>query len=78
VIASELYLSESTVKSHLRRIYRRLGVKNREEALAAARARGLLGDRRQRPGGEAAGLLGPSAKADADGASTSTRHTSKI
>jgi ATP/maltotriose-dependent transcriptional regulator MalT len=42
-IARELYLSESTVKTHLRRIYRRFGAANRDEALAAARARGLLG-----------------------------------
>jgi LuxR family maltose regulon positive regulatory protein len=41
-IARELYLSESTVKTHLRRIYKRLGVASREEALAVARERGLL------------------------------------
>ncbi len=42
-IARELYLSESTVKTHLRRIYKRFGAANRDEALAAARARGLIG-----------------------------------
>jgi two-component system nitrate/nitrite response regulator NarL len=32
VIATELYLSEGTVKSHLGSIYRKLGVSNRTEA----------------------------------------------
>jgi LuxR family transcriptional regulator, maltose regulon positive regulatory protein len=41
-IAAELYLSPDTVGSHLRRIYRRLGVSSRAEAVAAARQRGLL------------------------------------
>jgi LuxR family maltose regulon positive regulatory protein len=41
-IASELYLSVNTVKSHTRRIYRRLGVRSRADAVAAARERGLL------------------------------------
>ena len=41
-IAAVLYLSESTVKSHLRRLYRRLGADSRATALAAARERGLL------------------------------------
>ena len=36
-IASKLYLSESTVKQHLRRAYKTLGVKNRIEAAAALR-----------------------------------------
>jgi LuxR family transcriptional regulator, maltose regulon positive regulatory protein len=43
LIAQQLYVSESTVKSHLRRLYRRLGATNRAEALAAAEDRGLLG-----------------------------------
>jgi LuxR family maltose regulon positive regulatory protein len=45
VAAQRLYLSINTVKSHLRRIYRKLGVSSREAAVTAARQRGLL-DRR--------------------------------
>ncbi|HVY97236.1 MAG TPA: LuxR C-terminal-related transcriptional regulator, partial [Solirubrobacterales bacterium] len=41
-IGAELYVSRDTVKSHTRRLYRRLGVSNREEAVAVARQRGLL------------------------------------
>lgn len=33
-IASELFISEETVKKHLKSIYRKLGVRNRSEALA--------------------------------------------
>lgn len=33
-IAQTLFLSESTIKTHLRSIFRKLGVKNRSEALA--------------------------------------------
>jgi LuxR family transcriptional regulator, maltose regulon positive regulatory protein len=40
-IAERLYLSDSTVKSHLRRLYRRLDVSSREHAVAAAHERGL-------------------------------------
>jgi len=36
-VASRLYLSESTVKQHLRRAFKALGVKNRREAAAAMR-----------------------------------------
>ena len=40
-IASELYVSVNTVKAHLKRIYRKLGVVSRRQA-ARARALGLL------------------------------------
>lgn len=43
-IAAELYVSRDTVKSHARRLYRRLGASTREGAVAAARERGLLED----------------------------------
>ncbi|MCY1520483.1 HTH-type transcriptional regulator AlkS [compost metagenome] len=41
-IAEQMYLSEHTVKSHLRNISVKLGAKNRTEVLAIARAHGLL------------------------------------
>jgi DNA-binding NarL/FixJ family response regulator len=41
-IAGRLYLGESTVKTHLNRIFRKLGVANRTQALAEANKRGLL------------------------------------
>jgi LuxR family maltose regulon positive regulatory protein len=41
-IARDLFVSIHTVKSHRRRLYRRLGVDNRADAIAAARRRGLL------------------------------------
>ena len=43
-IAAELYVSRDTVKSHARRLYRRLGERTREGAVAVARERGLLGE----------------------------------
>jgi LuxR family transcriptional regulator, maltose regulon positive regulatory protein len=43
-IASRLYLSRFTVKSHVSAIYRKLGAKSRTEAVALARAAGLLPD----------------------------------
>jgi len=42
-IAAELYLSTSTVKTHMRHIYAKLGVHRRTEAVARARELGQLG-----------------------------------
>jgi LuxR family maltose regulon positive regulatory protein len=41
-IAAELYISLNTMKTHVRNLYRRLGVSSRSQAVAAGRARGLL------------------------------------
>jgi LuxR family maltose regulon positive regulatory protein len=41
-IGSELYLSLNTVKTHARRIFSKLGVSSRDEAVARGRERGLL------------------------------------
>jgi DNA-binding NarL/FixJ family response regulator len=37
-IAAELHLSTETVRNHIRRLFRALGVNSRLEAVAAARA----------------------------------------
>ena len=42
-LAGELFLSVNTVKTHMRRIYSKLGAHNRSEAVRRARALGLLG-----------------------------------
>lgn len=41
-LAEKLFISQSTVKTHLVHIYTKLGVDNRTAAIAAARAEGLL------------------------------------
>lgn len=41
-IAAELFVSENTLKSHCRNLYRKLGVHSREEAIRIARGRGWL------------------------------------
>jgi DNA-binding NarL/FixJ family response regulator len=41
-IANTLGLSEATVKFHLANVYRKLGCRKRREAIAAARALGLV------------------------------------
>jgi LuxR family transcriptional regulator, maltose regulon positive regulatory protein len=41
-IASELFISRHTVKTHVSRIYRKLGVASRSSAIEAATAKGLL------------------------------------
>ncbi|WP_110181643.1 response regulator transcription factor [Nocardioides solisilvae] len=41
-IASQLYMSESTAKSHITRIYQKLGATNRAQALVTAMRSGLL------------------------------------
>jgi LuxR family maltose regulon positive regulatory protein len=49
-IGDALYLSANTIKSHIRAIYRKLGVNCREDAAARAAALGLLGDSVNSPG----------------------------
>jgi LuxR family maltose regulon positive regulatory protein len=41
-IADSLFVSVNTIKTHLRGIYRKLGVNHRRDAIAAARQHGLL------------------------------------
>ena len=41
-IGEELFVSRNTIKTHLRRIYRKLNASSREEAVLIARDRGLI------------------------------------
>jgi LuxR family maltose regulon positive regulatory protein len=41
-LAEQLFVSRNTVKTHARRLYRRLGVQNRADAVRVARDRGFL------------------------------------
>jgi LuxR family transcriptional regulator, maltose regulon positive regulatory protein len=41
-IAADLYVSLNTLKTHLKSLYRKLGATSRSEAVAAARAHGLI------------------------------------
>jgi LuxR family maltose regulon positive regulatory protein len=41
-MAQRLYVSESTIKTHLKRMYRKLGAANRSQAVALSRRLGLL------------------------------------
>jgi DNA-binding NarL/FixJ family response regulator len=42
-IARDLFVAPGTVKAHVNNIYRKLGARNRTEALARARELGLIG-----------------------------------
>jgi hypothetical protein len=46
-LGAQLYLSENTIKTQLRSLFSKLGVRNRVQAVAVARA-GLLGEQRSR------------------------------
>ena len=48
-IGVRLYISMNTVKTHIRELYRKLGVTSRADAVARAEALGLL-DRHESPG----------------------------
>ena len=61
-IADELYLSSNTVRTHLRHLYRKLDVHTRSQAIARARALGLLSRPpldRPAPSGLDRGLVAP-------------------
>ena len=74
-IASELFVSTNTIRTHLRHIYAKLGAHGRAEAVARARELGLLAP----PTGAALALYGRSSctgdihPRDAPGASLQSR-----
>jgi LuxR family transcriptional regulator, maltose regulon positive regulatory protein len=63
-IASALFVSENTLKSHCRNLYRKLGVSSRADALSVARTRGWLPPEPQ--GDVVLNLDVPTAAADAE------------
>jgi LuxR family transcriptional regulator, maltose regulon positive regulatory protein len=48
-IANELYVSTNTVKTHMHKLYAKLGTHRRAEAVERARALGLLAPSARRP-----------------------------
>lgn len=62
-LADVLFITEGTLKWHLRNIYSKLGVGSRLAAIAIARQTGLIGTQEENPvrGGAAADLPGPTA-----------------
>jgi len=50
-IARQLFVSESTTKTHISNIYEKLGAANRAQAIMAAMRSGLLGDQKGSPDG---------------------------
>jgi LuxR family maltose regulon positive regulatory protein len=57
-IASELFVSTNTIRTHLRHIYAKLDVHNRAEAVDRSREFGLLAPSRRRRSGEAPPVAG--------------------
>jgi DNA-binding NarL/FixJ family response regulator len=60
-LATELTLSEATVKSHVARIFAKLGLRDRAQAVVLAYETGLVAPQR----GAGSGATGPNAAADA-------------
>jgi LuxR family maltose regulon positive regulatory protein len=63
-IASQLFVSDNTLKSHCRNLYRKLGVNTRADAIRAARARGWLEPAPEVRPGPGTGPGGPGPDAD--------------
>ena len=59
-IAAELFISPNTVKTHMRRLYRKLGVSTRDEAIRKARSLGLHIDPRVEITRDSPGVQGAS------------------